>query len=145
MTPRQCSILRTLVDKQGARLSDLAADSGITPSAMTRVLEKLEAQGLVQRVRGKSKDGRAAMVSITPAGREVRRRIDQLMLERTQKIVSAIPAGWRPQLLAALRVLNQSMGPDGCCKFNGEWPDVAVNCKVMGRKKTARRRTNVGQ
>src|SRR2546429_1042920 len=53
MTRRQCSILRTLVDKLGARLSDLAADSGITPSAMTRVLERLEAQGLVQRVRGK--------------------------------------------------------------------------------------------
>jgi len=146
MTRRQCSILRTLADKQGARLSDLAADSGITPSAMTRVLEKLEAQGLAQRVRGKSKDGRAAMVSVTPAGRDVRRRIDQLMLERTQKIVSSIPAGWRPQLLAALRVLNQSMGPEGCCEFNGEWPEVAVSCKVMDRKKPAtRRNTNVRQ
>src|SRR5205807_4326871 len=107
---------------------------------------KTRGQGLVQRVRGKSKDGRAAMVSITPAGREVRRRIDQLMLERTQKIVSAIPAGWRPQLLAALRVLNQSMGPEGCCEFNGEWPEVAVSCKVMDRKKPAtRRNTNVRQ
>src|SRR5437588_8052188 len=146
MTRRQCSILRTLADKQGARLSDHAADSGITPSAMTRVLEKLEAQGLAQRVRGKSKDGRAAMVSVTPAGRDVRRRIDQLMLERTQKIVSSIPAGCRPQLLAALRVLDQSMGPEGWCEFNGEWREVAVSCKVMDRKKPAtRRNTNVRQ
>jgi DNA-binding MarR family transcriptional regulator len=147
MTPRQCSILRTLVDKQGARLSDLAAESGITPSAMTRVLEKLEAQGLVQRVRGKSKDGRAAMVTITADGREVRRRIDELMLERTQKIVNALPAGFRPQLLAALRMLNQAMGREGCCEFNGEWPEIAVSCKVMdrGNKGTSRRKRNVRQ
>ncbi|HYL12048.1 MAG TPA: MarR family winged helix-turn-helix transcriptional regulator [Terriglobales bacterium] len=147
MTPRQCSILRTLVDKQGARLSDLATESGITPSAMTRVLEKLEAQGLVQRVRGKSKDGRAAMVMITTDGREVRRRIDELMLDRTQKIVSAIPAGFRPQLLAALRMLNQAMGPEGCCEFNGEWPEIAVSCRVMdrGNEGTSRRKRNVRQ
>jgi DNA-binding MarR family transcriptional regulator len=144
MTPRQCSILRTLVDKQGARLSDLAVDSGITPSAMTRVLEKLEAQGLVQRVRGKSPDGRAAMVTITANGREVRRRIDELMLERTQKIVNAIPAGFRPQLLSALRMLNQAMGPEGCCEFNGEWPEIGVSCKIKDRgKKATRRKRNV--
>jgi DNA-binding MarR family transcriptional regulator len=142
MTPRQCRMLRTLVDRQGARLSDLAADSGITPSALTRGLEKLEAQGLVERIRGKGKDGRAAMVSITSAGRDVRRRIDQLMLERTQRIVSAIPAGWRPQLLAALRMLNQSMGPEGCCEFKGEWPEVAVSCKVTDRTKPGTRRKN---
>src|SRR5437660_12751435 len=78
MTRRQCSILRTLADKQGARLSDLAADAGSTPSAMTRVLEKLEAQGRAQPVRGKSKDGGAAMGSGTPAGRAVRRPSEQV-------------------------------------------------------------------
>src|SRR5712692_5528190 len=65
LTPRQCGILRTLADKQGARLSDLAKEAGITPSAMTRVLEKLEAQNLVQRVRGAAEDGRAADVAVS--------------------------------------------------------------------------------
>src|SRR2546426_837658 len=46
LSQRQCSILRTLVAQEGARISDLAASSGITPSAMTRVLEKLEARKL---------------------------------------------------------------------------------------------------
>src|SRR6476620_12410289 len=64
MTARQCSILRTLSARQGARISDLAADAGITPSAMTRVLEKLEAQKLVQRVHGAGRDGRTAKVAI---------------------------------------------------------------------------------
>src|SRR5512133_3964182 len=62
LTPRQTSILRTLVAQEGARLMDLAARSGISASAMTRVVERLEKLGLVQRVRGQQQDGRAAMV-----------------------------------------------------------------------------------
>ena len=65
LSQRQCAILRTLVAQEGARISDLAASSGITPSAMTRVLERLEARKLVERVRGAQADGRAAMVRIT--------------------------------------------------------------------------------
>lgn len=143
MTPRQCSILRTLAARQGARLSDLAAEAGITPSAMTRVLEKLEAQKLVQRVRGGSDDGRAAQAAITRQGRQVCARIDKLMQRRTRTIVNAIPAGFRPQLLAALRMLNQTLGPDGCCQFEGEWPNVAVNCRVASDKPVSRRKSNV--
>ncbi|HVO81923.1 MAG TPA: MarR family winged helix-turn-helix transcriptional regulator [Terriglobales bacterium] len=142
LTSRQCSILRTLVDKQGARLSDLAAESGITASAMTRVLEKLEARGLVQRVRGAGDDGRAAIVAITERGRAVRGRIDQLMLERTRTILKGIPAGLRPQLLAGIRMLNQALGPGGCCDFSGEWPGVGVSCRVMPNDQPVQRRTS---
>src|ERR1043165_9293513 len=48
----------------------------ISPSAMTRVLEKLERRDLVRRVRGTNQDGRAAVVQITTEGRRVRERID---------------------------------------------------------------------
>ena len=143
MTARQCSILRTLRAKQGARLSDLAAEAGITPSAMTRVLEKLEAQKLVQRVRGAAEDGRTAKVAITRYGRQVCGRVDKLMRSRTRIIVGAIPAGFRSQLLAALRMLNQTLGSDGCCQFDGEWPNVAVSCRVANDKPVSRRKSNV--
>ena len=90
LSQRQCSTLRTLVAQEGARISDLAASSGITPSAMTRVLEKLEARKLVERVRGAQADGRAATVKITAAGRKVREQLDELMRERTRTIVATI-------------------------------------------------------
>ena len=142
LTARQCGILRTLADKPGARLCDLAKETGITPSAMTRVLEKLEAQSLVQRIRGVREDGRAAQVAITGRGRAVRAALDQLMRQRTRAIVSAIPAAFRPQLLAGLRLLIQSLEPGGCCEFTGEWPDLAVSCgwdkgKAPRRKRDA--------
>jgi len=118
LSQRQCAILRTLVAQEGARLSDLAAQSGITPSAMTRVLEKLEARGLVERVRGAQADGRAAIVRITAAGRRTRKQLDQLMRDRTSQIIESIPVRERKQVLEALQLLNGAIESAGCCALN---------------------------
>ena len=118
LTPRQTAILRTLVAQEGARLMDLAASSGITPSAMTRVLERLEKLGLVQRVRGQAQDGRAAMVKITSEGREARRRVDELMRQRTSEILSVLPESQREQVFEALQKLISAMEQQGCCALN---------------------------
>ena len=118
LTQRQCAILRTLVAREGARISDLAASSGITPSAMTRVLEKLEARKLVERVRGAQTDGRAATVKITAAGRRVRQQLDELMRDRTRTIIATIPAKQRAQVLGSLKLLNDVIASSGCCGLN---------------------------
>ena len=118
LSQRQCAILRTLVAQEGARISDLAASSGITPSAMTRVLEKLEARNLVERVRGTPADGRAATVKITAAGRQIRQQLDELMRERTRTIVATIPPKQRAQVLGSLKLLNDVIASSGCCGLN---------------------------
>ena len=118
LSQRQCAILRTLVAREGARISDLAASSGITPSAMTRVLEKLEIRGLVERVRGAHNDGRAAMVRITAAGRRTRKQLDALMRERTHRIIDSIPQTKQSKILKALRILNDAIESAGCCALN---------------------------
>ena len=118
LSQRQTAILRVLVASEGARLTDLAALSGITPSAMTRILEKLEVRGLVERVRGAQDDGRAAMVRITPAGRRTRKLLDELMRNRTQTIMGAIPKKQRTEVLRALELLNNAIESAGCCALN---------------------------
>lgn len=118
LSQRQCSILRTLVEKEGARLSDLAASAGITPSAMTRVLEKLESRGLVERVRGTHKDGRAAKVRITSEGRRTRKQLDALMRERTNEIIESIPMQQRSDIFRALQILNSAIESADCCGLN---------------------------
>ncbi len=135
LTQRQTSILRTLSRREGARLSELAAAAGITPSAMTRIIEKLEKQGLVQRVRGAQADGRAAMVSITLVGRRLRAQLDRLMEERTTAIVGAIPSEARPGVLAALKSLNDAMENCGCCGLNE--PCVPASTLLQHRTKGA--------
>ena len=118
LSQRQCAILRILVAREGTRISDLAALSGITPSAMTRVLEKLEARKLVERVRGGQTDGRAAMVRITAEGRRTRKQLDTLMRQRTNQIMASIPGKQRPQILKALTILNNAIESAGCCALN---------------------------
>ena len=118
LSQRQTAILRILVSSEGTRLTDLAALSGITPSAMTRVLERLEARGLVERVRGAQSDGRAATVRITAAGRRTRKSLDALMRQRTEQIISSIPDKQRIGILNALRTLNTAIETAGCCALN---------------------------
>jgi hypothetical protein len=85
---------------------------------MTRVLEKLEARKLVERVRGAQADGRATTVKITAAGRRVREQLDDLMRERTRTIVTTIPAKQRAQVLGSLKLLNDVIASSGCCGLN---------------------------
>jgi DNA-binding MarR family transcriptional regulator len=118
LTQRQCAILRTLVAQEGARISDLAASSGITPSAMTRVLEKLETRGMVERVRGTHEDGRAAAVRITAEGRSTRKQLDELMRVRTRRIMETIPDHLRSRVLESLEILNNAIESVGCCALN---------------------------
>jgi len=115
LSRRQCAILRTLVAQEGARISELAASSGLTPSAMTRVLEKLEARGLVERVRGAQDDGRAALVRITAPGRRTRVRLDELMVERARRIMAQVPAPERAPVLQAMATLNRAIETAGYC------------------------------
>src|SRR5689334_9420252 len=141
LTPRQASILRILAAREGARLSDLAAAAEITPSAMTRVLDKLERRNLVQRVRGAQDDGRAARVEITPEGRRVRGRIDEMVCDRSAAIMSAIPERQRAQVLAAIRLFNDALERSGCCgpNFCCETPDgslVKINHTHPARSKS---------
>jgi DNA-binding MarR family transcriptional regulator len=146
LTTRQCGILRTLAAGEGTRISELATAAGISPSAMTRVLEKLEARQLVKRLRGAARDGRAASVAITHHGRQVRGKIDQLMLERTRTILSAFPRGLQPQLLAAIRLLNQALAPDGCCQIQGEGEELSFTCSLEQRlTRGPEKRRNHGQ
>jgi DNA-binding MarR family transcriptional regulator len=138
MTPRQTSILRTLIAREGARLMDLAALSGITPSAMTRVIEKLEKQGMVRRVRGAREDGRAAIVEITPAGRKARRRIDQIVRERARAVAESIPPSRREQVLNALREFSTALENNNCC---GLRPLITITDNREPKTDKAARRT----
>ena len=68
-------VLITLVTAPGLRLrmSDLGAQRMLTPSGITRVVVRLESQGLVRREPDPA-DGRAAFAALTRPGLEALRR-----------------------------------------------------------------------
>jgi DNA-binding MarR family transcriptional regulator len=64
------SVLHSLSRRGPMRLTDLVATEQIKQPALTSLVAKLEAAGLVSR-RPDPRDGRAALLSLTPAGEAV--------------------------------------------------------------------------
>ena len=62
--------LKVIRDGLVSNAGELSRELGITSGATTRLLDGLEAEGLVSRDRG-SEDRRVVQVAVTPAGREV--------------------------------------------------------------------------
>jgi DNA-binding MarR family transcriptional regulator len=92
------------IDQQGpSRLGTLADAVAVTAPSMTRIVNTLEAEGLVVREPDPN-DGRAQLVAMTPAGRALlssgrevrlaalRRRLDDLPPEERARIEAAMPA-----------------------------------------------------
>lgn len=86
-----------------ARLTELATAEGVSQPSMTALVARLSAQGLVRREQDPT-DGRAVVLSLTPAGADLlaRRRaartdrlaptVAGLSLEDLRRIADALPA-----------------------------------------------------
>ncbi|MFO7278773.1 MAG: MarR family transcriptional regulator [Thermoanaerobacterales bacterium] len=93
------------------RMSDLAARSGLTPSGLTRAVDRLEAAGLVARKPCPS-DGRGAYTALTPAGLSTLRSAVRPHLDHVERCVTGVlsPAE-RAQLTALLRKVRDHVNP----------------------------------
>lgn len=69
------TVLRTLADapKAGLRMTELARSTDYTPSGLTRLVERLERRGLIER-RPSAEDRRGFVAALTPEGRTAFRR-----------------------------------------------------------------------
>lgn len=73
VTPGQATLL-TQVEKHGSvGLGELAAGEGVSPAAMSKHVDRLEAAGLVTRSQGG--DRRRIEIELTPKGHRVLRRV----------------------------------------------------------------------
>jgi DNA-binding MarR family transcriptional regulator len=70
LTLSQYALLQGLLERESARVLELAADAGVTASTATRILDVLERRGIVRR-RRTPEDRRGVIVTATPAGREL--------------------------------------------------------------------------
>lgn len=99
--PARLSALATLSADGPTTLGGLARRERVTPPSMTRLVQALEADGLVERVPSAT-DGREVGVRITTAG-------ERLLAERGQARADAV-AGWlRPLDDDQLRVVDAAV------------------------------------
>ena len=105
MTRTQLSVLATVAKLGPLGISELADIEGLNPTMLSRVLGKLESDGLVVRSAAVA-DRRAVQVSMTQAGRSMHQRLrrqrSQLLAER----LTGLPRAQADQLLAALPALE---------------------------------------
>jgi DNA-binding MarR family transcriptional regulator len=104
------SALATLVADDQQRIGALAEAEGVSPPAMTRLVNYLEEQGLVVR-RPDPSDGRASVVVATESGRDTVLSGRAERLRVLQARCDALSADDRQRLMAALPVL-EALGAD---------------------------------
>ena len=69
LTPSKLRALTLLADG-GLRIGELADGAGVDDTTATRLVDRLEAMGVVER-RSEAADRRATIVALTPAGEEL--------------------------------------------------------------------------
>ncbi|MFE4519402.1 MarR family winged helix-turn-helix transcriptional regulator [Kitasatospora sp. NPDC056783] len=96
-------LLRALVKTEGpSRVSDLAARLMVKSSHVTRQIDRLQGQRLVERTQD-TQDRRARRVAITADGRDVLDRLKQANLASLTSVLDGVP---EPDVTATVGVLR---------------------------------------
>ncbi len=101
LSPARISALSVLVFGGPRSLSELAAAEQVRPPTMSRLVQALEAQGLVER-RADPEDGRAIRLLATEAGRD-------LLAQARRRRIERLAAALNNLALPELRVLQEAV------------------------------------
>jgi DNA-binding MarR family transcriptional regulator len=108
VTLAQFRALVLLVAHGELNASRLAELMGVDPSTTTRLCDRLEAKGLIQR--GSKQNRREVLIGLTAAGAQL---VDQATAKRRaelRKIVRKLPATSRAQLFSGLKAFREAAG-----------------------------------
>jgi DNA-binding MarR family transcriptional regulator len=116
MTVAQAATIETLAATGPLRLGELCRRLGITPSTLTRNLQRLLDTGLVERAADRQ-DARASRVTLTPAGRRAAARLEDQESEFGRQILERLPEGRREPVVLALQDLLAAVreATERCC------------------------------
>lgn len=104
----EVGVLRSL--RSGPRrITELAAEERVTQPAITLLVNRLEDRGWVKRIPDPS-DGRAVLVSLTPAGEEVFERLRAEYRALLHEEMAALDDSEVETLAAAVEILDKLIG-----------------------------------
>ena len=101
-------VLAALRERDGRRMGDLSDTTSIEVSTLTRLVDTMEAKGLVARRRA-ADDARVIVLHVTPAGRRLTQRIVPVAERYEQVALAGFTPAETEQLKAALRRLYDNM------------------------------------
>jgi DNA-binding MarR family transcriptional regulator len=100
------SVLHTLARNGPLRLTDLLATEQLKQPALTSLVAKLERDGLIER-RPDPADGRAMLLSLTRAGRQIVRSRHANRVARLTQLVDQLTDDERAVLAGSMHVLTR--------------------------------------
>ncbi len=99
------SVLNALQDTPASTQAALADKIGADKTRIIAVLDELQAAGLISRVPDPA-DRRARLLSITPAGRDRRRAVQDEIQQGEGRLLAGLPAAEREAFLRAAQLLS---------------------------------------
>ncbi len=114
LPPQSLEVLVRLARSPGSRLrmSDLAAQTALSPSGLTRAIDRLEEAGLVCR-QACEEDRRGSFALLTKSGAARMDTVLRCHQEQLESLLAATLTGnEQDQLAALLRRLRDSVNPD---------------------------------
>ena len=100
------SVLVPLFERDGLRLGELAAAARLSKQAMTGLVKRCEADGLVER-EPDARDGRAFNVRLTERGHAARAAAEQVLGDLNDELARSLGDRDRDALIRALKGVMQ--------------------------------------
>ncbi len=113
----EARILFELAQHDDVTATGLCRELGLDPSYLSRMLARLEQQGLVERVRSE-KDGRQRLMCLSPDGKRAFALLDQRSREEVADMLSDLGEEDQQRLLKAMKVIESILGKGKGFKFS---------------------------
>jgi DNA-binding MarR family transcriptional regulator/GNAT superfamily N-acetyltransferase len=101
----EARILFEIANRDEPTASDLSRELGLDPGYLSRMLARLEQQGLIDKVRSET-DARRRLLSLTPAGKEAFSLLDNRSREEVAEMLGELSEGGQRRLLEAMRTIE---------------------------------------
>lgn len=105
----EARIIFELASYGGLTASDLGAELGLDSGYLSRILTKLEGQGLLEKTRSE-RDGRQRILSLTAKGREAFGLLDTRSRDEVSEFLSELTEGKQQRLLEAMGTIEGILG-----------------------------------
>jgi DNA-binding MarR family transcriptional regulator/GNAT superfamily N-acetyltransferase len=104
-------VLYELAHRDAPAARELCRDLALDQGYLSRILARLQKQGLLERTRSPS-DGRQSHIRLTPKGRATFAAIDDAWQHATESLIGALPSSKRRKLVGSMQQIRTLLAAD---------------------------------
>lgn len=108
LTIPQCYTVESLARKGMLTMNELSKDVGVTISTMTRIIDILTRDGIVDRKRNQ-KDRRQVCVKLSKKGRDIALKLKHCSEKYSEEMLNQVPIKERKNVFKSLKILNSAI------------------------------------